>query len=343
MTEATTAPGAATHTPSPQEIIFQLISGYWVTQTIATLARLGVPDLLAGGPQSASQLASRLNVSAEHLYRLMRGASSVGVLAEVGEQTFGLTPLAELLRSDVPGSMRDMAIMNGNPYHYQAWGEIAHTVRTGEGAFKHVFGNENIFELMQANLPEAQAFNGAMTNLSALGAQAVLASYDFSGIRRLCDVGGGHGFLLNAILQANPHLKGVLFDLPEVVAGAKGTSDRLETVSGSFFESVPDGCDAIIMKHILHDWDDERAIAILRHCRNALPVGGKVLVVEIVLPEGNAPHPGKLMDLNMMVMTPGGRERTPRQFQRLFEAAGLRYNRLVPTPSPYAVVEAERV
>lgn len=343
MTETLTNRGPATHQPTPQEQMFQLLSGYWVTQILATVARLGIPDLLAGGPQPVSRLAEQVKASPEHLYRLLRGASSVGVLAEVGDRTFALTPMAELLRSDVPHSMRDMAVMNGNPFHYRAWGELEHTVRTGEGAFKKVFGNENIFELMRDNREEAKTFNGAMSNLSVIGAQAVVGHYDFKGIQRLCDVGGGHGTLLTAILKANPHLKGVLFDLPEVVGGFQGPAERLEVVSGSFFESVPDGCDAIIMKHILHDWDDERAIAILKHCRAALPVGGKVLVVEIVLPEDNAPHPGKLMDLNMMVMTPGGRERTPKQFQSLFERAGLRFNRLVPTPSPYTVVEAERV
>jgi SAM-dependent methyltransferase len=248
-----------------------------------------------------------------------------------------MTPTAEPLRSDVPNSLRDVAIFWGEDWHWEVWGKILYSVRTGKTAWAQMHGDD-VFEYFERN-PEAGAiFNRAMSSFSGLATKAVVEAYDFSDIETLIDIAGGHGRLLAGVLEAYPSMRGVLFDLPHVIEGARRVS-RCEYVSGDFFASVPSGGDAYIMKHIIHDWDDDRALKILRNIREAMNPDGRVLLVEAVIASGNNQDFGKLLDLEMLV-SPGGKERTATEYEELFTRAGLRLTRIVPTQSPYSVIEA---
>jgi cyclopropane fatty-acyl-phospholipid synthase-like methyltransferase len=227
--------------------------------------------------------------------------------------------------------------------HYPAWGELMHSVRTGGIAFDKAFG-EPVWEFFAKHEENARIFNDAMSGLTAQCEEALHAAYSFAGIKSIMDVGGGHGRLIASILKRNPAMRGILFDSPQVVEGARvtlaeaGLNDRCEVVGGDFFKSVPEGADAIVMKWIIHDWNDEQSIAIMKNCHRALPDGGKLILVEAVVPAGDEMHFAKFMDLNMLVMT-GGRERSEEEFRRLYEAAGFRLTRIVPTESPFSVIE----
>lgn len=335
-------------TMPPQMIMMQMATAYWVSQSIYAAARLGIADLLVGGAKSCDELAILSGSHAPSLYRLLRALASVGVFTETENEKFALTPLANCLRSDVSDSVRDASIMMGDPEHYNSWGNILHSVRTGESGFENLFG-KNVFEYYAENPEPALVFDRAMTSFSSTEIAAVVEAYDFSSIKKLVDVAGGHGSLLTSILKANSHLEGVLFDLPEVIERAKPivasqpVSDRCQLVSGSFFESVPTGADAYLMKHIIHDWDDERSIKILQNCHKAMTDNGRVLVVEQVIPPGNEPFMGKLLDVNMLVMCPGGKERTETEYRSLFAAAGFELTRIIPTQTFVSVVEGIKI
>ena len=329
----------------PQAILGEMINGYWVTQTITAAARLGVADHLADGPKSVAALAERVGAHAGSLYRLLRACASIGIFSEDASHAFSQTTLSEALRSGVPGSMRGLAMMTGL-LHMRAWPEILHSVRTGETAFKKVFGSE-IFEHLPRDPEAARAFDEAMAGYSASTAAAVAAAYDFSKFATIVDVGGGSGALLGAILGRAPAARGINFDLPHCADRARahferlGQSARVEVQGGDFFASVPSG-DAYTMKMILHDWDDERSIAILRNVRKAIAPGGTLLVLETVIPPGNTPSSGKLLDINMLVMT-GGRERTEAEFASLYRAAGFELTRVIPAHPAASVIEGRPV
>lgn len=332
----------------PQMIMMQMATAYWVSQSIYAAAKLGVADLLVDGAKGCNELAILTRSHAPSLYRLLRALASVGVFAETEDGKFSLTPLANCLRSDVADSVRDASIMMGDPEHYNSWGNILHSVRTGESGFENLFG-KNVFEYYAENPEPAMVFDRAMTSFSSTEIAAVVEAYDFSSIKKLVDVAGGHGSLLTSILKAHAHLEGVLFDLPEVIDRAKPIvaaqplSDRCQLVSGSFFESVPTGADAYLMKHIIHDWDDERSIKILQNCHRAMTDNGRVLVVEQVIPPGNEPFMGKLLDVNMLVMCPGGKERTEAEYRSLFAAAGFELTRIISTQTFVSVVEGIKI
>jgi SAM-dependent methyltransferase len=320
-----------------------LILGKWASQAVSVAAKLGIADLLKDGPRGCGELARANQVDETALYRVLRALASLGVFAEVSDRTFALTPAAEFLRSDVQGSLRAVATMAGEDWTWRPWGDLYQSVKTGETAFDRTFGVP-AFHYLAQNPGAAAVFDEAMTGWSMQNSKAVAAAYDFSGIGTLMDVGGGHGYLIATILQANPSLKGVLYETPEVAEGARsrlaaeGLSDRCEVAAGDFFESVPAGADACILKSVIHDWDDPRATAILQNCRRALGPGGRVLLAEMVIPPGNDPHVGKLLDLEMLIMV-GGHERTESQFRDLFASAGFRLSRIVRTASPTCVVE----
>jgi hypothetical protein len=320
----------------------QMVNSHRVSQAIHVAATLGVADLLQGGPRSIDELAEATETHAPTLYRLLRALAGVGIFAEV-DGRFCLTPLAEYLRTDAPMSLRPWAINVGQLYYWTSWGHLLESVRTGKPAFSHLYGT-TVWDY-RADHPEEEAiFMKAMTALSAGVADAVARSYDFSGIDVLVDVGGGEGSLLAAILAANPTLRGILFDQPHVVAAAGatlervGVSDRCQIVGGSFFDTVPAGADAYLLKSIVHDWDDAPAIDILRRCREAITDTGRLLVVEQVIRPGNEPDPVKFSDLNMLVM-PGGRERTPEDFGRLYTEAGFTLTQVIPTGAGVSVIE----
>jgi hypothetical protein len=328
----------------PQVVLTQLITGSLGSQAIYVAAKLGIADLLADGPKSVDELAHAADADASSLYRVLRALASFGVFDERADRVFALNPTAELLRSYSPASLRDLAIFMGEDWHWKVWGQTLYSVRTGQAAWKQVHGQE-VFPYFAANAEASKIFDRAMTSLSNLAIKAVVEEYDFSGIETIIDIAGGHGRLLTAILDANSFLKGVLFDLPHVIEGAeestaiKAAGSRCELTTGDFFVAVPAGADAYIMKHIIHDWDDARALQILGNIRKVMKPNGRVLLVESVITPGNGPDFGKLLDIEMLV-SPGGKERTAAEYDELFARAGLKLRRIVPTKSPYSVIEA---
>ena len=335
-----------TSPPPAAEQMLQIISGFWISRGVYVIARLGIPDLLKSGPKTADDLATATNTHAPSLYRVLRALASVGVLTAEGEH-FGLTPLSEILVTDAPGSLRWFAMSELGQEHYPAWGNLMHSVKTGEIAFDNFFGMD-IWKYFSQNPDDAAVFNNSMSNVTAATNEAITSLYDFSGFKKLVDVGGGHGGLITLLLKTNPNLKGVLFDAPEVIEGARpkleaaGIADRCEAVSGDFFKDVPAGGDAYVMKWIIHDWDDQKSNTILRNVRNQMAPGGRLILVDCVVPETNEPHFSKFIDMNMLVMT-GGKERTEKEFQELLSAAGFRLLRVIQTGMPTSIVEADPV
>jgi ubiquinone/menaquinone biosynthesis C-methylase UbiE len=333
---------ATSEIPPPMAML-QLISGFWISRCLYVAAKLGIPDILKDGPKTAEELAKTTRTDSMSLFRLLRALSAVNILTQGQDDRFGNTPVSETLRSDIPGSLRSFAMTELGEEHYPAWGELLHSVRTGDIAFDKAFGMP-VWEFFAKNPENARVFNNAMSGVTAQANQALHATYSFSGINTLVDVGGGHGALIISILERNPEMRGILFDSPPVIEGAQEAiaasvvAGRCQLVSGDFFQSVPEGGDAIILKWIVHDWNDEQSIAILKNCHRALPADGKLILVEAVVPPGNEPHFSKFIDLNMLVMT-GGRERTEEEFRRLYEASGFRLTRVVPTASPSSVIE----
>ena len=330
---------------NPYEVLFQMLVGKWISKAVGTVAELGIPDQLAKGAKRTTDIARESGVSEDGVYRLLRALASVGLFAESSERRFKLTAMGRLLCSDHPKSLAGYARFETHDSTWRPWGHLAYSVKTGLPAFDHVFG-EPIFGYFAKNPDASAIFDNAMTSISAAEAQATAEAYDFKGIDTLMDVAGGHGLLLATVLRRHKRMRGVLFDLPHVVAGAaatfarSGIGGRVRIESGDFFKELPQGADAIMMKHIVHDWDDESATRILQACHRALGRKGKLLIVDPVVPPGNVPHYGKLLDLEMLVLTPRGRERTKAEFTRLLRGAGFRLTRVVATKSPMSIVEA---
>jgi O-methyltransferase domain/Dimerisation domain len=332
---------------SSRDTFLRMTNAYQVSRALHVAATLGIADLLEDGPRSVDELAEATKTHAPTLYRLLRALASVGVFAEQSDSRFSSTALAEYLRTDAPGSLRAWAMQIGQQYVWTSWGHLLHCVRNGEPAFPKLYGT-TAWEYRAAHPEEDAVFNAAMTALSAGVVEAVVQSYDFSGIGVLVDVGGGEGALLGAILTANPGLRGILFDQPHVVATAgallerAGVAGRCEVVGGSFFDAVPGGANAYLLKSIVHDWDDAAAIEILRKCREVIANTGRLLVVEPVIRPGNEPDAAKFSDLNMLVML-GGRERTADDFGRLYAEAGYRLTNIIPTGSVFHIIEGAPV
>lgn len=323
----------------------QLITGYWHSQAVYVAAKLGIADLLSKGPRSAEDLAQATKCHAPSLYRLLRALASLSIFAEDEKRRFALTPLAECLRSEVPGSQRALAIMSGEE-HYRAWGELLYSVQTGKIAFDKLYGMP-IFDFLSKNPEQAKTFDAAMVGVHGRETSAMVDAYDFSSIGKLADIGGGNGSLLTMVLKKYPAMQGILFDLPGVVERAKaqlqaaGLAERCQVIGGNFFEAVPSGADAYLLRHIIHDWDDNKATTILQNLHKAMSKDGKLLVVEGVIPPGNEPSFGKLLDLTMLTV-PGGKERTEEEYRRLFAAGGFHIARIVPTKAEVSVIEGRK-
>lgn len=332
--------------PPPAQML-QIITGYWISQAVGTAARLGVSDQLADGPRKSSEVAEAVGADPLNLFRLMRMLASIGVFTMDQQERFGLTPLGDTLRSGVPGSVRDFAVAETTPGHWLPWGKMYEAIKTGKPMCQPTLGME-LFDWYSKNPEEGEYFNGAMGNLSAAVSAEVTRVYDFSRVQKVVDVGGSHGILLAAILKANPHARGILFDLPHVTATAReslnsqGIGERCEVVTGNFFESVPPGAELHVLKQIIHDWSDSECATILRNCHQALKPNGKVLLVEMIVPPDNSPSMAQPMDLNMLVLCTG-RERTESEYQDLLATAGFKMERVVPTLTPFSIIEASRV
>lgn len=323
---------------TPAQQVLRLGFGFAVSQCLRVVIELGIPDLLASGEQPVEALAAAAGCVPDALHRVMRLLASEGVFRETSPGCFAATDLAVALRSDRPGPREFIRMINTEAY--LAFRQLDHSVRTGLPAFDEVFGAPR-FAWLSSHPAEAELFQRAMVALSQGSNEAVAEAYDFSRFGRVVDVGGGHGGLLSAILARNPHLSGVLFDLPSGVAAARqgvgGALPRTEFVGGDFFEAVPPG-DVYVIKKVIHDWTDEKAATILRNCRRAMASGGRVLVAETLVPPGDQPDPIKDIDVVMLAVT-GGVERSEARFASLFEAAGLRLDRVLPTKGPIAILE----
>jgi hypothetical protein len=327
----------------------RLLTGYWVSQSIYVVAKVGVADHLAEGPRDIDALAARVEADPGALRRIMAVLTAAGLFAidEAGRYT--LTASGQYLRAGQPGSLRALALWNGE-VSYPIWAHALQAVRTGRPASDRTFGMQQ-FHFLARNPEAAAIFNQAMAGLAVHLATAVVANYDFSRLRRVVDVGGGQGTLIAAILRHNPALRGVVLESPAVCEAASrhlaaaGLSDRCDVVAGDFFEAVPRGGDAYILSSVVHDWDDERSIVILRNCRRAMSDAARLLLVECVLPAGapvGGPAFSQLLDLQMLVMT-GGRERSEAEYRTLLAAAGLRMSGVIATDCPESILEAEPV
>ena len=338
------------HDPTPpQAQLMQALFGFMVTRSVSVAAELGVADALGDGPLYYTALAKAVGADGRALHRVMRLLVSTGLFAEPEPGTFALTEVSELLRADHPESLRDMAVMITAESHWLPWGRLSDTVRSGESGSQHAFGSD-IFSWFQHedNEAEWQIFNAAMTSFSSTTSQAVVEAYDFSGFKRICDIGGGHGHLLSAMLSMAPQAEGVVFDLPGVIESVDPDSvgdraERIEWIGGDFFEAVPAGADCYAMKHILHDWSDEHCRVLLGNIAQAMDPDGTLIVVETVMPETAEPHPAKFMDVNMLAMTEGGTERTAAEYAALFESAELRLKAIHETETLVCVIEVVKV
>jgi O-methyltransferase/methyltransferase family protein len=341
MNPATAAP------PPPAHVqVIQMATGYLLSRAIYAAARLGIADLLAQGPKTAEALASSTGTHAPSVYRLMRTLASMGYFKEDEDHRFALDELGAALKADAPGAARSSVLALAGSWMWKAWDEFLYSVQTGETAFDKVFG-VSLFGYLAQHPGEAKLFGEAMIGFHGAEPPAVAEAYDFAGIDTLVDVGGGTGNLLGTVLRRHKRMKGIVYDLAHVVSEALrnfrawGIADRASAEPGSFFESVPAGADAYLLSHVIHDWDEEKCVAILRNCRAAMRDSARLLMVEYVLPSGNEPHIGKILDL-VMLTVPGGMERSDKQYRELLAKAGLHVTRIVPTASEVSVIEAVR-
>jgi hypothetical protein len=310
---------------------------------------LGIADHISNEPRTVADLAREAQAHEDALYRTLRLLASLGIFAEGPSRTFTHTPASETLRAGAHGSLRDLLRFWCDPFHFRAYAEFLHSVRTGQPCVERITGGRHVFEHFATDPAESEAFNRAMTSFSLVEVPAALEVYDFSGIGTLVDIAGGHGQMISAILLKYPQMRGILTDLDHVLAGAAqalrraGVEGRCTLQTCDFFHNAPAGGDAYIMKHIIHDWDDFKSLTILRNIHAALgDRKGKVILLEMVMPAGNEPHPAKFLDLEMLAM-PGGKERTEAEFAELFQRAGFKLTRILPTRSPISVIEAVKV
>jgi O-methyltransferase domain len=310
-------------TPPAPTGIFMLMNGFHVAGAVSCLAQLGIPDLI-DAPRSAEELAIQISANPQALYRLMRATACVGVLSEGPDGRFSQTAMSAVLRSDATPSLRAFAIMTGREWHARGWSHLDYCVRTGKQALEQIYG-AHVFEYLKQNPAEGQIFNDAMTQISMIDSPAVADAYNFDGIHSLVDIAGGHGLLLATVLKKNPQMRGTLYEMPHVLEGAKNGP-------------LKSGADAYIMKHIIHDWPDDRCIQILKACRKGVNSGGKLLVVDNVIHPGNDFSPSKFLDLQMLIF-PSGCERTEKQFRALFAASGWQLARIIPTAAADSIVE----
>jgi hypothetical protein len=351
MSVANDNPPRPTPAPMPPGmVLYQLGIGHYVSRAMHLAVKLRLADLLASGPRDARDLAAACDAHSPSLNRVMRLLASVGIFEELEGGKFALTPLGDLLREDVPGSMRAAVILFTGIGIQDSWKELEYCVRTGEPAFKRLSPDVDPFEAMAKDPEMAANFDKAMATFAPQTSAAVAAAYDFSVFGKVADVGGGNGALLTGILKAYPNLHGIVFDLPHVAQRAKeqveaaGMASRCEVVAGSFFEAVVRGADAYLLKHVIHDWNDEQAQTILKNCRAVVPPHGKLLIVEGIYPQRIDQSPeargAAANDVNMLVCT-GGRQRSEGEFRHLLERSGFRLTRIVPTQSRVCVIEGE--
>ncbi len=325
----------------PQALLAQMTFGFIISQAISVAAKLGIADVISNDPQTVGDLATATATDQSSLYRLLRTLMSVGIFQKDLDGRYSNTAMSEFLRADHPESLRGIAHLLCDREHWHTHGNMMQSVKTGENGFTYTFG-QPFFEYASTRPALGLIFDEGMTSFTRGIANAVTAAYDFSGAQTIADIGGGHGILLSTILQANERANGILFDQPQVVEGAK-TSDRIKISGGDFFAEIPVAADVYLMKHIIHDWNDEQSKTILTNLAKAAATGVKLLLIESVVEEDDAmPSMSKVMDLNMLVCT-GGKERTAEEYAALLEETGFKLTNIYPTASPVQIVEAVRV
>ncbi|HEX7878510.1 MAG TPA: methyltransferase [Candidatus Eisenbacteria bacterium] len=327
----------------PSAQLVQMAMGHLISRIVHLAAKLEIADRLADGPKKAEELAGPTGMHAPSLYRFMRTLGNFGILTESADHRFGLTPLGEAMKKGAPGAAHSSILTIASDWWFEGFGAMEHSLKTGGTAFEKTLGMP-VFDYLARHPDKASLFSDTMIGFHGAEPPAIAEAYDFAGIETLVDVGGASGHMLATLLSRHAKLKGILFDLPHVVRDApallesRGVADRVAIESGSFFEGVPAGADAYLLSHIIHDWNEEQCLTILGHVRKAMRPTSKLLLVEMVLPEGDTPHPGKLLDLIMLV-APGGKERTEKEYAALYQKAGYNLSRVVPTASPVSVVE----
>jgi hypothetical protein len=331
---------------TPDQLIRRMTTAFQMTQLVYVAAKLRIADHLAAGPKPVAELAAASGSHADSLYRILRALAGYGVFAEEDGQRFRLTPAAELLRSDVPNSMRAAAEVRGEDWMWRPWGALIDSVKTGKTGFDLVYG-KNTFDWFAENPAAARLFDDFQADLTRRSATAIASAYDFSSASVIADIGGGNGTLLAAVLERNLNARGILFDLPHVVEAAKKTlpaaiSRRCELVGGDFFRAIPRGADAYLLKYILHDWDDEKSRAILGRLHEAMAPSAKLLVVEDLVCGPNVPCEAKLGDVQMLART-GGRNRTEKEYRDLLQSGEFQVTRVLPTRGDLALLESNTV
>jgi len=322
--------------------LYNILIGSMKTQAIHVAAELGLADFLAAGQRDIAAIAQATHTHPPALFRLMRALCSLGLFSE-RDGNYSVTPLGEALRSDVPGSLRPFALLLGGDAWWRAWGALGQSVRTGQGAFDATHGR-GYFEYLAGDPGERQRFHEFLASIAGMNAAAIVQAYSFAACRRIVDVGGGEGNLLARILDEVGTASGVLLDLPGIVPDpgslAAEVRGRLQIVAGDFFLEVPAGGDCYILQQVLHDWSDEKALEILARCRDAMPAGARLLIIDAVIEAGNQPSFNKFTDLHMMVLSNGGRERTLPELQELLARAGFSFDRVIPTPTAFSIIES---
>ncbi len=333
------------HQTPPEAQLLQIATGFFASQAIYVAAKLKISDILADGPKSVADLAKDTETDEHSLYRCLRSIASIGVFEELADRTFANTAVSEALRSDHPHSARDMTIWMLEEPHWRVYGELLYSVQTGKTAWDKVYGEPVFASLFGSQKELGTIFNRAMTSFSQQTIPAILAAYDFADAGTIADIAGGYGHLLGAVLGKYPDAKGILFEVQPVLEGAPammdshGVADRVEMIAGDFTEAVPVRADIYMLKHIMHDWYDDKNQAILGHIRSEMPDDARVLIIDAVVPPPGVPHFSKFLDLEML-MLPGGMERTEDEFRSLLESSGFKMMRVIPTHSPVSIVEA---
>lgn len=322
-----------------------MATGYRISCALYVVTGLRIADFLKDGPQSAETLAAATGSNPDALFRVLRALASLGVFAETGPREFGLTPLSEILRGDIPGSIRDGVLFLLSDMHWAVYRELGYSVRTGQPAFDHVFG-QGLWEYVSEHPDASLLVDRAMAAASGSLGPAIAEAYDFSRIQTIMDVGGGNRALLAAILNKHPRPRGIVYDLPHAVEHARAAgllpNGRGELIAGDFFQTIPPGADAYLFKQVIHDWPDGKARAILEQCHRAMAGAGRLLLVEWLIPSDSSPHFSKFGDLEMLVLQ-NGRERTKEDFERLLAGADFRLDGIVQTKSSMWIIDASPV
>ncbi len=327
-------------------VLYEYFQYFWLLPCLRVAAELDIAGKLKDGPKTAEQLALETDTEPEYLFRILRALASQSIFKQRKDGTFSNTPLSKAL-IDGPGSLRYMIMQHLGTLNWTVFNDLSWSVKHGRDAFMKVY-EKPIYDFLSENPIESNLFDRSMTNLTELAIEPILSAYDFSGFATITDIGGGEGLLLSSILYKNPEMQGILFDLPVGLKNAPAILEKYQVASrvtiekGDFFKEIPSGTDAYLLKHVIHNWSDHDSVKILANIAEVMPGNGKVLLVEMLIEDGNAPSFGKLIDIQMMVFMQSGKERTRKEYESILKQSGLKINRIIPTIAPFSIIEAIR-